>query len=113
MKLNQDFIMAVETAQFLQKAKSNDYIRADEIAGKLGFSVGYLQKVIQALCKAGIIESKRGTAGGVKLRKREITLLDLWDSMFGPIDLVDPGVPEAKKALKVFSDAMRKIVICR
>jgi len=113
MKLNQDFTMAVETVQFLQKTKSNDYIRAEEIAGKLGFSVGYLQKVIQALCKAGIIESKRGTAGGVRLRKRKITLLDMWNSMCGPIDLVDPGVPEARKALRVFSDAMSKAVICK
>ena len=49
MKLNQDFTMAVQTVQFLGKRKGGDYIQAEQIAEKLGFSVGYLQKVMQML----------------------------------------------------------------
>ena len=113
MKFNLDFTMAVKTVQFLEKRKGNDYIQAKQIAGKLGFPVDCLQKVMQTLSRHGIIESKRGRIGGVRLRKRKITLLDLWNVMCGRIDLLDPVVPEAKKPLKAFSDAMSKAVICK
>ena len=112
MKLNQDFVMAVETLQFLQKRKSNDYIQADKIAEKLDYSVGYLQKVILTLSKYGLIESKRGRIGGARLRKRKVTLLDIWNVACGQID-TDPIIPELKKPLKDFADALSKVVICK
>ena len=112
MRLNQDFTMAVETIQFLQKNKSNDYIQAEKIAEKLDYSIGYLQKVMQTLSKQGLIESKRGRIGGAKLRKRKITLLDIWTVTSGQID-TDPAITELKKPLKVFADALSKIVICK
>ena len=113
MKLNQDFTMAVETVQFLKKRKSSDYIQAGEVAKKLKFSVGYLQKVIQTLSKHGLVECKRGRIGGVRLRSRTITLLDLWGVTCGEIDTVNPAVPALKKPLKVFSDALSKVIICK
>ena len=113
MKLNLDFTMAVETIQFLKKKKSSDYIRAEDIAEALDLSIGYLQKVMQTLSKQGIIESKRGRIGGAKLRKRKITLLDLWNVTCGEIDTASPAVPELKKPLKAFADAMSKIVLCK
>ena len=113
MKLNQDFTMAVETVQFLQKSKSNDYIKAAQIAGKLGFSFGYLQKVMQTLSMHGIVECKRGRIGGARLRKRKVTLLDLWTATCGALDAIDPPVSQIKKPLKAFSDAMSKAVICK
>ena len=64
MKINQDFIMAVETILFLKKRKKDDYLQASEIAKSLDFSVGYLQKVIQMLSRQGIVECKRGRIGG-------------------------------------------------
>jgi Rrf2 family protein len=113
MKLNQDFTMAVETIKFLQKNKSNDYIQAEKIAEKLDYSVGYLQKVMQTLGKHGLVESKRGRIGGAKLRKRKITLLDIWKVTCGEIDTANPVVPELKKPLKAFADALSKVVICK
>jgi len=113
MKLNMDFTMAVETVQFLKKRKSNDHIQAEQIAEALDFSVGYLQKTMQTLAKHGIVECKRGRIGGARLRNRKVTLLDLWNVTCGQIDLADPVVPELKKPLKAFSDAMKKVVICK
>ena len=112
MRLNQDFTMAVETIQFLQKRKSNDFIQAEKVAKELGYSIGYLQKVIQTLNRQGIVESKRGRVGGVRLRKRKITLLDIWNVTCGQID-ADPAIPELKKPLKALSDALSKVVICK
>jgi DNA-binding IscR family transcriptional regulator len=113
MKLNLDFVMAVETIQFLKNNKSNDYIQAEKIAKKLDYSIGYLQKVMQTLSKQGLIDSKRGRIGGAKLRKRKITLLDIWTVTCGEIDTANPVIPELKKPLKAFADALSKVVICK
>jgi len=111
VKLNQDFGMAVETIVFLKKRKSNDYIQAGKIAKTLKFSVGYLQKVIQALGKHGFVESKRGRIGGVRLRAKVITLLDLWKVTCGGLEFTDPPMPIMKKPLKAFSDSLNKIIV--
>ena len=113
MKLNYDFTMAVETIQFLEKNKSKGYIQAEHIAKKLDFSVGYLQKTIQVLAKQGLIECKRGRIGGAKLRNRKITMLDIWNVTCGQIDTVSPAVPELKKPLKAFADALSKVAVCK
>ena len=53
LKMNQDFGMAIAAVNFLKEKNTNSYIQAGEIAKSLGFSVGYLQKVIQMLNKHG------------------------------------------------------------
>ncbi|UCG46655.1 MAG: Rrf2 family transcriptional regulator [Phycisphaerales bacterium] len=111
MKLNQDFGMAVETVQFLGQRKTADYIQAAEIAKTLKFSVGYLQKVIQTLSKHGVVECKRGRIGGVRIRAKTVTLLDLWKVTCGELNYADPPLTIMKGPLKAFSDAMGKIVI--
>ena len=114
MKLNQDFTMAVDTILFLKQRKNRDFVQVSEIAKVIGFSVGYLQKVIQMLSRHGIVECKRGRVGGVRLRTtRTVTLLDLWNVTCGRIDLTNPPVAALKKPLKAFADAMGKVVICR
>jgi len=78
----------------------------------LDFSLGYLQKTMQALSKQGLIECKRGRIGGMRLKKRKITLLDIWNVTSGQID-ADPAVPALKKPLKAFADAMKKVIVCK
>ncbi len=113
MKINQDFAMSVETILFLNKRKNSDYLQASEIAKTLNFSVGYLQKVIQMLSKQGIVECKRGRIGGVRIRARIITLLDLWQATCGGLDYKDPTLAVMRKPLKAFSDALSKAVVYR
>lgn len=112
MKLNHDFTMAVDAVLFLKKRKTDDYIQAGEIAKTLDFSVGYLQKVIQTLSRHGIVECKRGRIGGVRIRNKVVTLLDLWNVTCGELDLTNPPVSQLKKPLKAFADSMSKVVIC-
>lgn len=113
MRINQDFAMSVETILFLKKRRTTDYLQASEIAKALNFSVGYLQKVIQMLGKQGIVECKRGRIGGVRIRARVITLLDLWKATCGGLDYTDPALRLMKKPLRTFADSMRKVVIYR
>ena len=113
MKINQDFAMSVETILYLKKRKHSDYIQAAEIAKNLNFSVGYLQKVIQMLSKQGIVGCKRGRIGGVRIRAKVITLLDLWEATCGGLDYKHPSLAVMKKPLKAFSDSMNKVVVCQ
>lgn len=113
MILNYDFIMAVEIIQFLQKNKSGDYIQAEKIAKALDYSLGYLQKTMLTLAKNGIVESKRGRVGGARLKKKKVTLLDIWTMTVGVIDTATPDVPALKAPLKAFSGALKKVVICK
>lgn len=111
VKINQDFTMSVETILYLKQRKNSEYLQASEIAKALNFSVGYLQKVIQMLSRQGIVECKRGRIGGVRIRARTVTLLDLWKATCGNLDSVDPGLDVMKRPLKVFADSMSRIVL--
>ena len=111
MKLNQDFGMAVETIVYLGKKKGANYVQAGEIAKALKFSVGYLQKVIQTLGRRGIVECKRGRIGGVKIGRKVVTLLDIWEATCGGLDFTDPPLAVMNKPLKVFAGALREIII--
>ena len=111
MKINQDFTMSVETVLFLKKRKNSDYLQASEIAKSLNFSVGYLQKVIQMLSRQGIVECKRGRIGGVRVRAKVITLLDLWRATCGGLDYTDPTLDVMRRPLKAFADSMSKVVL--
>lgn len=111
MKLNQDFGMSVETILFLKDRKTADFIQAKEIAKALNYSLGYLQKVVQTLGKYGLVECKRGRIGGVRLRAKVITLLDLWKATCGDLTFTDPPVAAMEKPLKAFRDSLSKVVI--
>jgi Rrf2 family protein len=111
VKLNQDFRMAVETVLYLGKNKSGKYVQAEEIAKKLDFSVGYLQKAIQALSRRGIVECKRGRIGGMKIAAKMVTLRDIWEATNGALDFTDPPLPVMDKPIKAFAQAMDKVII--
>lgn len=111
MKINQDFTMSVETILYLRQRKSSEYLQASEIAKALNFSVGYLQKVIQMLSRQGIVECKRGRIGGVRIRARTVTLLDLWKATCGDLNSVDPTPAVMKRPLKAFADSMSEVVL--
>lgn len=51
----------------------------EQIAEVTHVPKAYLSKVIQGLCAAGILQSKRGAGGGVSLAKKpeELTILDV------------------------------------
>jgi DNA-binding IscR family transcriptional regulator len=111
MKLNHDFTMSIETILYLKQMKTNDFIQANEIAKTLNFSVGYLQKVLQTLGRHGIVECKRGRIGGVRLRAKLVTLLDLWQATSGGLEITSPSLTLMEKPLKDFKDSLSKVVI--
>ena len=62
-----------------------------QIASTLGASEAHLSKVMQRLTKAGFLNSSRGPGGGFALKKaaKEITLLDIYSRIEGPLNYED------------------------
>ncbi|MGE5508394.1 MAG: RrF2 family transcriptional regulator [Chitinophagales bacterium] len=59
--------------------KPGQLVEAQEIACEERIPLQFLQKILRLLGSAGLIETKRGNAGGCRLRRdpAEITLLDV------------------------------------
>ena len=111
MNLNEDFEMAVKTILFLKENKSSEYVRTHVIAKHLNYSLSYFQTLIQVLSRHGILDCKRGRIGGVRLRAKVVSLLDLWKIIVGEPYLFDPPMAVMKKPLKTFADAMKKVIL--
>jgi Rrf2 family protein len=67
--------------------KSEQIINVSQIAEQTASSKNHLSKVMQRLVKDNYVKSTRGPAGGFVLNKKaaEITLLDIYQSIEGPI----------------------------
>lgn len=61
---------AVRALRFLKRQPPEQFVRVEEIAESTGIPGPYLSKVMKLLGQAGIIESRRGAQGGVRLPSR-------------------------------------------
>jgi Rrf2 family protein len=61
--------------------------RSSEICRRFGFSEAHFAKVMQALSRAGLVESVRGPRGGSRLARDPgaITLLEVFEALEGPL----------------------------
>ena len=72
-------------------ARNEGGINAVKIAEQTGFSKNHISKVAQRLVKDDLLKSVRGPSGGFTLKKSpvDITLLDIYQSIEGPLDITD------------------------
>jgi Rrf2 family protein len=70
-------------------ASADKQINVNKIAEMTGASRNHLAKVMQRLVKDGLVKSTRGPAGGFVLKRKpdKITLLDIYQSIEGAIDM--------------------------
>lgn len=70
-------------------AKDKQLVNAKKMAEIIGASEAHLTKALQQLVRAGYIRSVRGPKGGFALLKdaSEITLLDIYEAIEGPIKI--------------------------
>ncbi len=71
----------------LMAAEPERRFTAGEIASRLRGSRTHLQKVLQRLHKAGILESERGRGGGFTLRRspEKVSLLSVYEAIEGKL----------------------------
>lgn len=79
--------LALHAASYLAVHSDRTPISTVEIAGQFKVSEDHLRKVFQRLTRAGIVETVRGPHGGIRLKGKaeNITLLDVYEAMEGPL----------------------------
>ena len=85
MKLSDGVEWATHCTTVLALLPRGTALNAAKLAEFHGVAPAYLAKHLQALAKAGIVESTTGPRGGYRLAKapRDITLLDIVDAVEG------------------------------
>jgi Rrf2 family protein len=105
MRLGRAAAYAVFATTHLAEHANGTPIQGRDIAEACGIPAGHLLKILQHLVRAQILSSERGPAGGFVLRKppREITLLEIVESIEGPIngDLLLRNVAAEKEKARV------------
>jgi Rrf2 family protein len=89
LNISEAYSLALHAMAMVAADGGASTVTAHEIASRLGVSESHLAKVLQRLTKAGILRSSRGPGGGFTLNRtaREISLLDLFESVEGPLKL--------------------------
>jgi Rrf2 family protein len=80
----------------VELAAAGDMITADQIAQAQGIPVNFLENILRDLRRAGIVESRRGQAGGYLLARpaEEISIADVIRAVEGPLASVRGESPE-------------------
>lgn len=75
---------------YLTQYPKGRFISIDEIAAKSQIPKPYLSKILQDLCRGGILLSRRGTGGGFTLARpaQKISLRDIIEIIEGKLSLV-------------------------
>lgn len=70
----------------LTKHDSFEFLQVEEVAKKANIPIPYFRKIVRALTKRGIIESKRGAQGGIRLPpKTKISFYDVCQALDDPL----------------------------
>ena len=78
---------AVRAAVELAAVGSGDPVKAEQIAEAQSIPLNFLENILAELRRAGIVESRRGAAGGYLLARpaEQITLADVIRAVEGPL----------------------------
>ena len=75
----------------LAKLGHGEYTSVRRVARSKGISERFLSSIVRELANAGILSSRRGSNGGIRLARpsNEISLADVIVALEGPIELFD------------------------
>jgi len=81
---------AIKALLHLAKLDSDEYIQVQSLSEKTKIPGPYLSKLIKVLAARGIVDTKRGSLGGVRFPdKKSITFLEVCAALEDPIQ--NPG----------------------
>jgi len=89
MQITQTADYAVRTAVYLALHRNDGPVAAASIAREMTIPVDYISKVVQALSRAGLVESVPGRNGGARLARdpADLSMLDIIEAVDGPVTL--------------------------
>lgn len=87
---------------------SGSFISLMDVSDRTGVTPKYLEQIVSALSRAGLVHSQRGTRGGYRLAKpaEEITSGDILRALEGPLH---PG-PEEGDPLQNYWDGLNRVI---
>lgn len=90
MQLTKRGDYGVLAVYYLAQRPKGQLVSIDEIAGNCHIPKPYLSKILQDLCRGGLLHSRRGTGGGFMLARaaRDISLRDILELIEGKLLLV-------------------------
>jgi len=88
---------ALRAMTFLAKTNDNKWISSDIIAKEMGIPRMFLSRINMLLVKAGLIVSRRGAGGGVKLAKEpdQISVYEVISAIDGPL-IIDKSLTNSE-----------------
>jgi len=96
-------------------AKANKSMNVVKISEMTGSSKHHVAKILQRLVKDNYLSSNRGPYGGFTLKKKaeEITLLDIYESIEGTVEITDCPVDSNSCPFKscILENITRKMTI--
>ncbi|NCP87513.1 MAG: Rrf2 family transcriptional regulator [Anaerolineae bacterium CG_4_9_14_3_um_filter_57_17] len=89
MQITRQADYAIRAVLYITQLGANQRAATSQIAQEQHIPPSFLAKIISQLSIAGLLQTSRGARGGVTLAKppEEITLLDVVESIDGPITL--------------------------
>ncbi len=90
-KLSTGFKTGLRALTILARKGSKTPTPISEMTGELDLSDKYLEQLLMALRRAGLVRSMRGTNGGFLLAREatKITVLDIFTALQGPLAFCD------------------------
>jgi len=105
--------IALHGMVIVAQAKNGELVNVIQISEKLDSSRHHVAKVMQRLVKDGFLNSHRGPSGGftLKLQPKDISLLDLYESIEGKIEIGDCPLdnPVCKFDKCIFNNVTKKM----
>ncbi len=107
MHLTREADYAVRVVIDLAGREPGAVVRTEELTGTTGVPPAYLKKIVQALGRAHLVQTRQGPKGGVSLRRdpATVTLRQVVEAVEGPIHLnrclVRPGECERDRSCTV------------
>ena len=87
--INRRTSYAMQTLVRLAMAEDSAPLSRDVIAQQEGIPAPFLEKILQQLAGAGLIEGKKGPGGGYRLIKApgDVSIMDVMNSIGEPVDI--------------------------
>jgi len=105
--------IALHGMVLVAQAKDGELVNVIQISDRLSSSKHHVAKVMQRMVKDGFLNSLRGPSGGfsLKMPADDITLLDLYESIEGRIEIGDCPLdhPVCKFDKCIFNNVTKKM----
>ncbi len=96
MQITRQAEYAIRTVLELSKLKKGEFIQSKTVAERQELPEKFLNKTVQILTRAGLVETRRGMQGGIRLvvNPEEVTIADVITAVEGKV-AINPCLAES------------------